>query len=69
MQNPKKISWRDILGLQYYFQDSFVWVFQREFPKQKEGEAFGMLMNNIGMGSRATAANQNLVLEKGMSEM
>lgn len=38
-------------------------------PKQKKGEAFGMSMNNTRMGYKATTAKQNLVLEKGMSEM
>lgn len=38
-------------------------------PKHMEGEVLGISVHNIRMGFRATAANHNLVLETGMSEM
>lgn len=72
LRGSKKESWRDprityrSLSLSK-FQDSFVWN-SESAPKQREEEALGMSMNHVAMGRRATAANQDLALETGMSE-
>lgn len=75
MRNPEELSWKCILGYTLLnlpkFQNSFVrnycWIFQRRFPNT--WKVFGISMHNIRMGYGAKAANQNLVLETGISEI
>lgn len=77
MRNPKELSWRCILGYTFLnypkFQNSFVWnycwIFQRRFPNIWKERCLGFPCHNIRMGYGATAANQNLVLETGISEI
>lgn len=70
MENPKEISWRDILELQYSIwnwsrsQNFSVYRISERIPKHLAEELFEMSMRSVRMGQRATAANQNLYLRQ-----